>query len=128
EREVDNRMKKHKQLLPLVTRGVTWQGRPILIHAYKFEVDPVMKLELVVPEVQMDVPELPLRILSEVLQCHEYLLPSFIAPPRPPYERHETKFETISEYLKRTMPADSLASQCLSPVSGEGVLPLNKGV
>jgi hypothetical protein len=111
ERDVTARMSKHQELLPIVTKGIAWEGRPMLVHAYKFEADPMMKVELVLPHVERELPVLPLRILAQALGCHEYLVPQELAQARPPYERHETDFITIPEYLSQTMPAALYATE-----------------
>lgn len=114
ERNINARMKKHKKLLPILTRGVVWQSRPILIHAYKFETDPVMKVELIVPDSRMSAPEFALHAISSTLECHQFLLPDYAAISLPPYTRHETKFVTPVEYLARTLPED-LYTLCCFP-------------
>lgn len=113
QRSVTARMKKHKELLPIETRGVEWEGRPVLIHAYKFEPDPNLKVELLLPEVHSALPKLPLQKVAAALRCHELLVPQCIVEPLAPYERHEAKFSTITEYLSRTMPKDLYATKPL---------------
>lgn len=114
-RDIDARMARHSELHPIVTRGITWNNRPILIHAYKFEPDPRMKLELILPTIPSLLPQLSLRTLADALHCHDYLVPSYIAKPLPPYEGHDTNFQTLSEYLSQTMPKELYASQCFPP-------------
>lgn len=116
QRDIEARMEKHQKLQPLLTRGVSWNGRPILIHAYKFEADPAMKVELVVPDQQADDPDFALHTIVRALECHECLVPEFIAKPKPPYERHEADFLTIQEHLSRTMPSDLYALACFPPL------------
>ncbi len=110
--EVARRVDRHSRQHPIVTRGILWNGRPFLIHAYKFEPDPVMKVEIVVPDLPDSIEELPLRAVASSLECHEYLVPSYITTPLAPWVHHEAKFSTISEYLSRTMPTQLYASQC----------------
>ena len=110
--EIEARMARHSKQHPILTRGIAWNNRPVLIHAYKFEPDPRMKVELILPTIPSLLPELPLRTLAQALQCHEYLIPSYIAKPVPPYEGHDTNFDTLSQYLSRTMPQGLYASQC----------------
>lgn len=123
ERQVQNRTKKHGKLLPIVTKSVLWEDRPLLIHAYKFDADPNMKVELITDSTDETGQELPLRRIASVLQCHEYLAPEFIAPPLAPYDRHEVAFTTLSAYLADKMPSDLYATQCFSAssVSAESV-------
>ena len=56
-------------------------------------------------------PELPLRTLASVLLCHEFLVPAFVAIPLPTPQ--EAASLTVSAYLKRTMPPNLYASQCI---------------
>lgn len=128
ERDVTSRMKKHTKQIPIATKGVDWEGTPILIHAYKFETDPNMKLELILPDYESDTTPLPIQAIAEALRCHDHLLPQYMATALPPYERHETAFQTIPEYLAAHMPPARYASHCLTsmgcaPVFREGVLP-----
>lgn len=122
-------MEKHNKQHPIITRGISWEGiLSVLIHAYKFEPDPVMKVELIVPTYENPVPELPLKVIAATLQCHEQLVPAYIAEALPMYNHHEAKFETLWEYLSRTMPKNLDATRCLpssliEPLPG-GVLPL----
>lgn len=117
ESGVRTRMAKHKRLTEIATRGVLWEGDPILVHAYKFDADPVMKVELVIPKSNPAMEDLPLRTIASVLECHEYLVPLSVAAALPPYQRHETKFLTVSEYLSQKMPTELYATQCLQGVS-----------
>lgn len=116
QRDVEARMPKRNQH-PIITRGVSWEGLPILIHAYKFEPDPVMKVELVLGAYQSPVPKLSLRVVAAMLRCHEYIVPEYISTSLPPYEKHEAKFLTIAEYLTRSMPENLYATKCLQRVS-----------
>jgi len=114
EREVKTRMKKHSRLFPIVTKGIEWEGKPILIHAYKFEPDEAMKLELMLPGTDEEESELPLKTIASGLRCHEFLVPSHKTNGLPPYTRHETNFLTISEYLSQHMPKSLYATECIS--------------
>ncbi|MDD5055781.1 MAG: hypothetical protein PHZ00_05960 [Candidatus Peribacteraceae bacterium] len=111
-REIEARMVKHSKLHPILSRGIVWNNRPMFVHAYKYEPDPRMKIELVLPSVPSPMPELPLRIIAEALQCHDYLVPEYTAKPLPPYEGHDANFLTLSEYLSQTMPTELYATQC----------------
>lgn len=121
ERDVTARMKKHEKLHPIATRGVSWERWPMLVHAYKFEPDPVMKVELVIPKCSSPLPELPVRDIVRALQCHSHLVPECVAKPLDPWTRHEAKFSTISEYLSRTMPDNLYATQCFQKSPSENV-------
>jgi hypothetical protein len=123
KQDVTGRMTKHNELLPLVTKGIAWEGRPVLIHAYKFEADPMVKVELVLPHVERELPTLPLRTIASALRCHEYLVPSELAEARPPYERHEAEFLSIPQYLSQTMPSSLYATQVT-----QELLPIHKHV
>ncbi len=114
QKAIERRMEKHSKQHPVYTRGVEWEHRPILIHAYKFEPDPILKLEIVLPGVKRHIEELPLHIVCSALRCHEYLVPEFVAPAKPPYERHEAEFLTLTEYLSLTMPKGLHATDAVS--------------
>ena len=114
EREVIARMGKHSKQHPFFTRGVAWERRPVLIHGYKFEPDPVMKLELILPSVERHIDEFSLHVIGSALRCHEYLVPDFVATAKAPYDRHETKFLTLTEYLTQTMPKGLYATEAIS--------------
>lgn len=126
--QVNQRMAKHQKLLPIVTRGVT-MGIPILIHAYKFEPDPILKVELIAVPHRTPAPLLPLQTMAALLSCHEFLVPDGVAKALPPYTRHEAEFVMMWDYLSQTMPKGLYASQCLpsnrvaSPVPSGGTLP-----
>ena len=109
-RDIEARMKKHKRLLPIITQSATWEGRPFLVHAYKFETDPIMKVELIVPKLGREDADLPIYQVSDALGFHEYLVPELLAPAQPPYKHHEAKFTTISDYLIQKMPKGMYAT------------------
>ncbi|MDD4628397.1 MAG: hypothetical protein PHE68_03330 [Candidatus Peribacteraceae bacterium] len=117
QNEVRQRMIKHDKIHEIITCGVEWEGRPVLIHAYKFEPDPVMKVELILAPYVSPVEELSLHIIASLLRCHTHLVPEYIAEALPPYKRHETRFLTVSDYLSKTMPRSLYAAQCLQGVS-----------
>lgn len=125
---VEGRMKKNKRLLPLVTKGATWQGIPILVHGYKFEDDrlqgDVIKVEIDVIDFEAPMPELPIKLMASLLECHDFLVPSSVAEPVHPFTRHEAKFITVPDFLAATMPENLYATRCLQRVSchaGNGV-------
>jgi hypothetical protein len=111
--EVAERVESHGKQHALLTQKVIWEQRPILIHAYKFEPDTHMKIELIPLKCVAHELDNPLKEMACVLRCHDYLVPPFTAEPRPPYEKHETNFSTISEYLAETMPEELYASECI---------------
>lgn len=114
EHEVIERMERHKELHAILTRGVAFEGRSILIHTYKFEPDPMLKVELIAsPDPSPE--ELPLQTIASLLRCHEFLVPESVAMAKPPYTRHEAQFLTIPEYLSQTMPRGLYATQCFPP-------------
>lgn len=117
QRDITVRMERHTKQHPIATRGVMFEGLPLLIHAYKFEPDPMMKMEVIVPPYSSPTPELPLRLIALVLQCHEHIVPEYIASALPPYTHHDEKFLTISDFLSKTMPKKFHATQCLQRVS-----------
>lgn len=111
KKQVDERVKRHSKQHEILSKGILWQERPILIHAYKFEPDSAMKIELVVPDISHYVDELPSAVVADVLQCHECLVPECVAEARAVYERHEAEFLTIKEYLLEAMPKGLYASR-----------------
>lgn len=114
ESQVKSRMAKNKELLPILTQGIEFEGIPMLIHAYKYECDPYWKNEILVPKQYLEVmQELPLQVVASVLRCHELLVPDYVTQPLPPYTRHEAKFLTIWDYLSRKMPPELYATQSL---------------
>ncbi len=104
--EIDARTERHKRLETVVSRGVAWKGNPVCIHAYKFEAEPVFKVELEMLGAHAEKSEFALKTLAGALECHDFLLPPEICTPKPPYAKHETKFLTIDEYLSRNLPRD----------------------
>jgi hypothetical protein len=125
---VTKRMERHSEQHPIITKGIVINGVPMLIHAYKFEPDPTMKLELVLPEYPGSDAEMPLKRIATALEGHERLVPQFIASAIPPYSHHEARFLTLGEYLTDKMPSSLYATQCIDSlvykpdeVSGEGV-------
>ncbi len=107
--QVTQRMEKHGKQHEVLTKGVAWEGRPVLIHAYKFEPDPRMKVELIVPPYGDPSPMLPIQTLAVLLRCHEFLLAPGIVAALPPYVGHDVKFMTLWEYLEAKMPKDEYA-------------------
>lgn len=117
EQQISTRMKCHSKQHPIVTRGIEWQEQPLLVHAYKFEPDPFFKVELIAPSLNEDVASLPLTLMAQMLECHEYLVPDYVTTPAQPYTAHDHNFLTISEYLSRVMPEQLYATTCLQRVS-----------
>jgi len=113
-KEIESRMARHGKQHAIITRGIEWNDVPLIVHAYKFEPDSVMKVELVFPPCKNCIPSLPLQAVTTMLECHEFIVPDFIASPLPPYSRHEMNFlTTIKEYLLQEMPKDLYATSCL---------------
>jgi len=130
--EVKTQVQKHDYQNEMVTHGFVWDGIPMIGHGYKHEPDVISKLELIVMSFDGQESVLPLEMIAKVLQCHEYIVPDCIVSAKPPYERHEHSFDTISEYLHKTMKPDLLSSICLptpssSSVSRGGTLPSSCG-
>jgi len=118
--QIDNRVERHTKLETIVSRGVAWKGHPVCIHAYKFEAEPRFKVELEMLGSIAKRPEQSLKILSEALECHDFLIPTVVALPKPPYEKHEAAFYTIDEYLSRNLPSDmyDLYASHIGKISG----------
>lgn len=104
-KQMEQRMTQKGQI-PIVTRWIAWEGLPVWVHGYKFDAHPNMKLELILPDAVRPIKDHPLRRMSTVLRCHEFLVPQSVAKPLAPYDRHETKFQTIIEYLLKELPED----------------------
>lgn len=117
--EVEARVDSHSMQCHVASRGVLWDEIPMLVHAYKFDDDPHLKIELVVPEFKPMLPILPLRIIASSLHCHEYLVPKSMASALPPYAGHEIEFMSLWEYLSQTMPKDLYASTCFPQSNGD---------
>ena len=123
QRDIMARMKKHKKQHPIITRGVSWEGLPVLIHAYKYEPDPFMKVELVMPAVTSVLPPLPLKTIADALRCHEFLIPDYMTVALPPYQGHATDFLTIREYLSSAMSPNLYNLYCGFPERKNGSIP-----
>ena len=98
---------------PAVTRGVSWNGRPVLVRVRPHGPDRLVALDLLLPPVSRDLPELPLRRVAAGLRCHAHFVPDRVAAavslsalPRPG--------ERVREYLTRATPPGLYASQCFS--------------
>ncbi len=111
-KEVEDHVERHSSQVHISSRGVLWEDTPVLIHAYKFDADKYLKIELILPEYASPLPVLPLRRIIQALHCHEFLVPEFIAKPKPPYAGHEADFLTLTDYLSRTMPPELYATRC----------------
>ncbi len=122
---IEGRMKRNKRLLPLVTKGVAWQGIPLLLHGYKFEDDrlqgDVIKIEIDMIDLEAPTPELPIKLMASLLECHDFLVPNAVSAPLPPYTKHEANFITVQDFLKATMPENLYATQCSQRVSCHAV-------
>jgi len=111
--DIGSRVEKHTKQCHIALQGIVWENIPMLIHAYKFDGDPKMKLEIVVPPFNSPFRVLPLRLVAEALRLHEFLIPEHVAKPCPPYAGHEARFLTPWEYLSTSMPPSLYASRCL---------------
>lgn len=82
-------------------RGVAWEGRGVIIDA---RVDhAALHLELTAPELPTPLPELPLRVVAQLLGCLERLTAGLEALPRP---GGGGRSSTVWEYLRRATPDD----------------------
>jgi hypothetical protein len=98
----------------VVTRGISWAGRPVLVSATSTRDGRFLQVNLLIPEITEDLVELPLRRVAHGLGCHEYLLPESIARPVP-RSKHRPDSLPLRAYLTRAMPPSLYASQCLWP-------------
>jgi hypothetical protein len=92
-------------------RGVAWDGRPALVSAGVPPGAAWLCVELVLPPLPADLPELPLRRVARALGCHEFLVPPSVALP--PQASPGGGALTVREYLKRAMPNNLAVSQCI---------------
>lgn len=99
-------------LQPIIVRGIGWNGRAMLSSAFVSVADAALLVELLLPSLPTDLPELPLRKIALALWCHEYALPASIATPAPSHPQPGDESLSIEEYLQRTMPQNLVASQC----------------
>ncbi|MBI3332218.1 hypothetical protein HYZ99_04680 [Candidatus Peregrinibacteria bacterium] len=117
--DIGSRVDRHTKQYHIALQGVVWENIPMLVHAYKFDGDPKMKIEIVIPAFNSPFPILPLRLVAEALRLHEFLIPEHIAKPCPPFAGHEARFLTVWEYLSTSMPRSLYASRCLPTPPGE---------
>ena len=99
---------------PLLARGIAWEGRPVLVCASSVQGESLLRLELLLPPILADVPELPLRVVASGLFCLESLLPERVAAAVPAAAVPQGRSLPLLEYLRRTMPQNLYASQCFS--------------
>lgn len=111
--DIESRVERHTRQCNIALRGLAWANMPMLVHAYKFDDDPKMKVEIVIPCFSSPFPMLPLRLVAEALRLHEFLIPAHVAKACPPYAGHETRFLTLWEYLSTSMPQSLYAARCL---------------
>jgi hypothetical protein len=97
-----------------VTRGVAWNGRPVLVRARPRGPERLTALELLLPPLTGDLPELPLRTVAEGLRCHAHLLPDRVATPVRLSDVPRPDGITVRAYLQRAMPRGLYAGQCFS--------------
>jgi hypothetical protein len=104
---------------PIFSRGVAFEGRPVLVCISRMDGGQVLGLELLLPRILLGLPELSLRQAASGLLCHEYLLAEAVAAALPAATLAEARFLPLLEYLRRTTPRSLYASQCfLSPGTG----------
>jgi hypothetical protein len=104
---------------PIFSRGFGWEGRPVLACASRCDQQYHLRLELLLPPIQGGFPELPLRRLAFGLACHEHLLPGESAITLTPSTGPVTHIVSPLGYLKRAMPRNLYASQCILPGDAE---------
>ncbi len=101
-----------------MTRGIAWDGRPVLVRARPRGPGRLLELELLLPSLTRDLPEFPLRTVAEGLRCHAHLLPDCVATAVPLSEVPRPGC-SVRAYLERAMPQGLYASQCfLRPREG----------
>ncbi len=98
----------------LVFRGIAWNGRPMLIDVRPENARELLVIDLVLPHIHGDLPELPIRRAADGSRCHSYLLPDQIAVARPLSTLSLCGADTVLTYLRRATPQGLYASQCFS--------------
>lgn len=96
-----------------VSRGVSWAGRPVHVSARPVAEGTLLRVELLLPHVPREVPELPLRQVAHGLLCHAYVLPGRVAEPFPLRSHPQPGSEGVLQFLRRTMPENTYASHCI---------------
>ena len=94
-----------------VTRGVSWNGRPVLIRMRPRSPGRFLALDLLLPPVSRDLPELPLRRVAAGLHCQAHLVPDKVAAAIP-LSSLRSPGERVRAYLTRATPPGLYASQC----------------
>ena len=98
----------------LLVRGISWEGRPVLVRVSAVGADRRLEVELHLPHVSPDLWELPLRTAAHGLLCHALLLPARVASPLPIAPVLPNGFCTLRQFLTRTAPQNLYSSQCFS--------------
>jgi len=114
EKEATERNGTGASARPLLARGIAWEGWPILVCAWSIQEQGLLQLDLCLPPVATELPELPLRRAATALRCHAHLLPDWVARPRPLPKLAQPGSLMLREFLERAMPQNLYASQCLS--------------
>ena len=117
--DIESRVERHTKQCHIALQGCVWENIPMLVHAYKFDEDPKMKIEIVIPTFNSPFPILPLRLVAEGLRLHEFLIPEHVAKPCPPYAGHEVRFQTLWDYLSTSIDPSLYAARCL-PTQSQG--------
>ena len=98
----------------VVRRGISWVGRPVLVEAIPITRGKQMVLELLLPAVYREWPELPLRPVADAVRCYRVLVPDDLVRALPRSSLPATGAESIGQFLTRTMPSNLYASQCFA--------------
>jgi hypothetical protein len=96
---------------PLLCRGIAWEDRAFLVHAFACGSTPVLHVGLLPLPTPSDLPELPLRAVADTLRCHEALLPNLAALDNDAPDA-AGDWLTIRHHLARATPQNLYASQC----------------
>jgi hypothetical protein len=103
----------------VLTRGISWQGRPLLISAATAWQEPLLTLDLFLPPLHLDLPEPAMRVLAQGLRCQEFLLPQRIAQALPLSAKPADGWLSLPDFLRRATPELSTARQCISSPGAE---------
>jgi len=98
-------------LRPVIAHAGVWEARDVVVEVQVSSGPAAKQVEVGLFLSEIDVPELPLRMLATALRCHEFLVPHDIAPALQLPSEEVEGIQTIHQYLERAMPRNLAASQ-----------------
>lgn len=126
EAEVVRQGRREPGAVTCFLRGRSWGGRGVLLRATRLKAGPWLRIEVYLLPIRRDLAELPLRLVAQGLCCHAALVPGKRLRPFPLPSPLPSGTWTVRGYLKRAMPKNLYASQCVSS-PGEGTSPPSAG-